>query len=189
MSATWNAPDRDPLGQDPELDVLARLFRDHPPAEPSPADWLATQRRIESALLRPLPAPRRSRWPALVGLLTAAAALVAGVVSARALWPTPRPADPDIVQTAADDTPFPVASIGEVNIIRMDPRDADRVAAGQSIFGTLDLASASEIVIFQATTDPGHDPMPVAHRRAPGGPMIIVSRLEEANAMDEDLDP
>ncbi|MFO0879880.1 MAG: hypothetical protein U0840_21240 [Gemmataceae bacterium] len=189
MSSTWNTPDRDPLGRDPELDVLARLFRDHPPAEPTAADWFATQRRIESALIRPLPAPRRPRWPALVGLITAAAALVAGVVSARALWPTLRPADPETVQTAEDDSPFPVASMSEVNIIRMDPRDADRVAAGQSIFGTLDLASTSEIVIFQATADPGNNPMPVAHRRAEGGPMIIVSRLEEANAIEEDLDP
>jgi hypothetical protein len=180
MKPKWNNPDRDLPQSDPELEALARLYRDHPPMDPSAQTWQTTLTRIQLRLDR----PGRGRWRLglLAGLITTAAAMLGGVVLARHIWLTPTPS-PDlggIVQQTnpEDDEPFPVASLAEVNIIRLDPNDADRVVMGQPLIGLLEFVSTEEIDIVQVDPDPETDRMPFLHRNA-GGPMIIIARADE----------
>src|SRR6476469_4251975 len=62
---------------------LVGLFRDHPPAEPSPDAWDATLNRIADRAAR----DRRLWQPMLWLTLGAAAAVIAAVCVAGLMWP------------------------------------------------------------------------------------------------------
>lgn len=165
---------------------LVRLYRDHAPTDPSPAAWQTTLDRIESDLAGHPPATRPGAWRfrLLAGLVAAAAAVLGGVVLARTLWPTPRtgPITPLPIardtRPLDDDEPLPVASFGEVNIIRMSVRDADSVVMGQPLIGKVEFAASEDIHILNVMPDPEEGRMPHLQRVA-GSPMIILARGDE----------
>jgi hypothetical protein len=171
MSSTWNDPDREPP-PDPELDALARLYRDHPPPEPPEPAWRQALSRAELRLSR---RPNRpARWPLVLGLVGAAAAL-GGVVLARALWPAPGREGPAVAAVSAvEEEPFPVAALSEIEIIRMDPNDADRVVLGEPLMGTMEFVSPDDVELVRVDPDPEAGRRPFL-RRDRGGPMIIVA--------------
>jgi hypothetical protein len=159
---------------------LARLYRDHPPPEPLERAWQATLANIDAALAAPLQAPLPgARWPVrlLVGLV--AAAVIGGVILASAFWPVsreePGPA-PVVVNHGPSelDEPFPVATVGEVHIISIDAADADRVAMGQPLLGSFELAAPEDIEIVKMEPGPEDGQMPRLHR-GPEVPMIVVA--------------
>lgn len=192
MTPSWNNPDHDPVPpqwsarDDSELDSLARLYRDHPPPEPN---WGPTLAGIESRLARDLPPNRRWRIHLVVGLLTTAAAIFGGLVLARPLWQSAVKDNVDRSQTPVaqvaveDDEPYPVALASEVNIIAMDPKDADRIVMGVSLLGSFELVDPEdiEIVHVEPHPDAGWTPRPQQRK---GAPMIIVARAD-----DDDDDP
>lgn len=190
MSWTWNHPEHDPRDGNPELDSLARLFRDHSPADPSPDTWRVALWRIESRLEALPPRRSRFRWPVLVGLISAAAAATfGGLLLARSLWNAPSSPAPALVRLIEDEDTFPVATLAEVNIIRISPEDADRLVMGQPVFGSFDLATPEEIDILQVDADPGSARVPVVHRGKFGAPLLIVSRDNEDLVSDDDDQP
>jgi hypothetical protein len=164
---------------------LVRLYRDHPAPDPAGPSWDAALGRIEAGLAARPAQARAWRWRLLAGLVVAAAASLAAVVLARALWPTPpaeegpAPGPGPVAVVPPDEEPFPVATAGEVNIIRMDPRDADRVVVGVPLMpGSIELVGTEEVEIVQVEGDPAEGWMPHVQRSA-GGPMIIVARTDE----------
>src|SRR5262249_22297939 len=76
-----------------------------------------------------------------------------------------RPA-PALVPGPDDDAPFPVASAREVDVLSIDPRDADRVVLGGPLLGTCDLVSPEDIEVIDREPDPDEGHMP----RLQGGP-------------------
>jgi hypothetical protein len=184
MKPTRNDPDREPNPPDPELEALARLYRDHPPPEPAAQAWQSALSHVQARLDR----PNRPRWhvPLVLGLVTAAAAALGGVLLARNLWPAPAvaPEEPDgIAQQGPDanDEPFPVASLREVDILRVDPNDADRIVVGQPVMGTMEFVTTEEIDLVQVDGCPEDGTKPHLHRNA-GGPMIIIARADAGAA-------
>jgi anti-sigma factor RsiW len=162
---------------------ITRLYSDHPPAEPSDRAWQGALAAIEDALARPR-VPARPRWPLRLVLgLTAAAALLAGVVLARSLWTARPPEQPlrEVVEgprveppAPEDEEPFPVAAAGEVNVLSIDAADADRVLMGQPLFGTFEVASPEDIEIVEMEPHPEDGRMPRL-QRGPEVPMIVVA--------------
>jgi hypothetical protein len=166
---------------------VVHLYRDNPPPDPTPSCWQLALDRIESSLAAPpraeVASPRR--YLALgFGLVAAAAAVLGGVVLARALWPVP-PVQPELATPLVkfdpaddNDQPFEVVSASEVDILQMDARDADRVVIGRPLLGTFELVSADEIEVVQVEADPDDGWMP----RLQGGPevpMIVVARIDK----------
>lgn len=157
---------------------LVALFRDHPPPEPSPRAWQTALDRIQSRLgderrASPRWFPRVNGW-LLTGLLGAAAVL-GGVVFACALWPE-RLFDGRSGGSAARsaDEVFPVVRAGEVNILHMDARDADRVITGQPLIGSFELACEEDIEIVAVEPDLEDGWMPGLARGA-GRSVIVVA--------------
>jgi anti-sigma factor RsiW len=183
----WLADHPDAAGEADSLRHLVRLYREHPAPEPAGPAWQAALGRIEAGLAArpaPTPAPRPGwRWRLLAGLVAAAA--IGGVLLARALWPAPQ-AEPGPVEVgpvalapAEDEEPFPVATAGEVNIIGMDPNDADRVLVGVPLMpASIELVGMEEVQIVGVEPDPEEGRMPHVGGSA-GGPMIIVARAGE----------
>lgn len=190
MSSTWNDPDREPTTPDPDLDALARLFRDHPPPEPTEQAWRRAFARAEKRLAKDA---ARRRWPFVVGLIGTAAAVFGGVVLARALWPTPTTAKervPGVVirdDAHSDDEPFPVAALSEIEIIRMDPNDADRVVLGVPLIGIMEFVSPDDVEMVLMEPGPEAGRRPFLHRD-PGGPMIIVADAKANVNINADVD-
>jgi len=194
---TWLATRPDAAAEVEQVRGLTRLYRDHPAPEPAPAAWRAALGRIEDRLSRPAVAPSRPpgrpwRWPLLLGLVSAAA-LFGGVVIARALWPAAEaPVDPTVVAqhghapapapppAPEDDEVFPVASAREVDILSIDPRDADRVVLGDPLLGTFEWASPEDIEVLDREPDPEDGHMPRL-QRGPNAkvPLVIVTLEEE----------
>lgn len=187
MKEKWNHPEREPepasFPVDPELEALAHLFREHAPAEPSARAWQLTFKRIRQRVDRsPGNRALRWRWPGVLGLMTTAAAVLGGVLLARSFWTSPatsHQSPPGLVQAEDNDDPFPVATLSEINIIRMNPHDADRLLMGQPLIGSFELASTEEIDIVQMDPDPGVGRMPHLQRNA-GGLMVILALTDEA---------
>jgi hypothetical protein len=176
----WLAEHPEAAHEADALRQLVRLYRDHPAPEPAEPVWQSLFRSIEAGL--GTMSAGSSRWSLrfrfLAGLVATAAALLGGVVLARMFWPV-RPVDPPAVaQVSEDDEPFPVALLSEVNIIRMDPQDADRIVMGVPIMSTFDLVGTEDIEIVEVEPDPEEGRMPRV-RRSAGGPMIIVARTDE----------
>jgi hypothetical protein len=155
---------------------LLSLFRDHPPADPSPAAWNDALHQIAARAER-----HRPRWQAWLLLTLATAAVVAAVTTAMFL---PRPVAPiEMVGVTLppeddNDEPFPVAVAGEVNIVHMDARDADRVLIGQPLLDSFDVVASEdiELVSVEANWEEGNMP----HlKRGPQFPMVIVARPVE----------
>lgn len=142
-----------------DLHQLAELFRRHAPAEPGEDAWGRTLGAIDKAALPPK-SPRRPWWLAgLVGLVAAAAVLLA---VGYAMWPAPQPpviVPPDVgVKLPAgddDDEPFAVARASEVHVISVDVEDADRLAMGQRLLGTFEVAAPQEIKLEEP--EPSHE--------------------------------
>jgi hypothetical protein len=183
MNNPWNDPEREqPARDDLELEALARLYREHAPVEPSAVDWDRTWQRIEARLPGIQPR-RRWGWSFLAGIVATAAAVFGGILLARVLWSTTPGELPPVVQqrtpAVEDDEPYPVALASEVNIIRIDPNDADRIVMGQPLMGDIEFATPEEID-FDIDSEEGQL---LRVRRIAGGPMIIVARA------DDDEDP
>jgi hypothetical protein len=86
----------------------------------------------------------------------------------------PLPADED-----DPNTPFPVASANEVNIISMDARDADAlVMSGQPIMGPFELAAPEDIEVLKA--EPPWQGAPVPRLGEGAVPMIVAASIGEA---------
>jgi hypothetical protein len=176
---------------------LVGLWRDNPPPEPSFAAWDEARERIAGravASSAPARGPWR-RWPVrlVAGLLTAAA-LVGGVLLARAWWPAgppePAPEGPGgglvvgpqpAPQLAGDDdpnTPFPVATAGEVNVLSIDAQDADAVILHPPLMGEFELAEPADILVLEVQPAPDGG---IEARLQPGPvPMIVVVAGTEA---------
>jgi hypothetical protein len=178
----WNDPEHDPsrsswsAEDEHELESWARLYREHPPSDP---DWAPTLDHIESRLHPSTPS--RRRWPIFVGFITAAAALFAGVVLARTLWPTPTPPPinyTNVVAMVDDEEPYPVALLSEVEILRAHPDDVDRIMMGALILGSVEFASFEDIVLVSVEPDPDEGRMPRMQKHK-GSPMIIVARVDD----------
>lgn len=146
-----------PSSQD-DLQDLARTCRDNSPPPPDDSKWKRVLTGIEEDLRTQQKVNRVRRWRA------PALSAVGAVLLFVALIPFVRKADPpnplsssEPVLVAADDGEdvFPVANLNDVNIIRMDPRDAEQIAAGRNIFTSLVLASRSEIALHQAEATSG----------------------------------
>jgi hypothetical protein len=162
---------------------ITRLYHEQPLTEPSDRAWQMTLAAIEEGLAHPR-VPVRPRWPLRLVLgLTAVAAVVAGMVLARSLWTEKAPDQPlpGVVENKAiepttpeDDEPFPVATVGEVNILSIDAADADRVAMGQPLFGTFEIAGPEDIEIVEMEPHPEDGRMPRL-QRGPEVPMIVVA--------------
>src|SRR5262249_12798365 len=160
--------------------------------EPAPAAWRATLDRIDDRLRRPTAAPsgragRQWPWRFLLGLVSAAA-LFGGVVLARALWPAPppepvreggqqQPPPPPRGEPAPpEDEVFPVATAGEVDILSIDPRDADRVVLDQPLLGAFDLAAPADIEWITHELGPERGPMPrVINSPNAKVPLVVVA--------------
>jgi len=198
MNPTWNNPDREPTPEelaawaagehDPEaahladhLEQLARLYRDHAPPEPPGPAWQSVLSRIEQRLAAP---PAQPRWSArlrlIAGVIATAAALVTGVVLARALWTGQNPEIGRVVPRPADDDeePFPVVTAGDVNIIRVNAGDVDRVIVGESLLSPFEFASADDIVVMDVEPNWDEGTMPRLERRSEV-PMIVLIRPDE----------
>lgn len=171
---------------------LTRLYRDHAAPEPSPAAWADTLDRINARLTRPAAAPRRPwAWRLALGLAATAAAL-GGLAAAAALWPAAPDAPPPLAQQqptppapAPDDEVFPVASAGEIEILSLDPRDADRVALGVPLLGTFALAEPADIEVIEREPDPDDGMMPRVHG-GPGAKVPLVVAAAPGEQPDEE---
>ena len=165
---------------------IVHLYRDHPPPEPSERSWQATLGRIVSHSNRPAGDFRRpgSAWRLRLFMgLAATAAVLAGMVLASAfhIERTNGPGSIEIASTpdsslAPDgdsDEPFPVATMGEVDIISINAEDADRVMIGQQLLGTFEVAGPNDIDIVKMEPDPEEGQMPRVHI-ALDVPMILV---------------
>jgi len=194
MNPTWNNPDREPTPEelaawaagehDPEaaqlsdhLEQLARLYRDHAPPEPPGPAWQSVLSRIEKRLAAPPAGPRWStRLRLFAGIIATAAALVTGVVLARVLWPSQGVREG--LPLPADEEPFPVVMAGEVNIIRMNAGDVDRVIVGEALLSPFEFASVDDIVVMDVEPNWDEGTMPRLERRSEV-PMIVVARADE----------
>ncbi|MFO0926314.1 MAG: hypothetical protein U0736_04645 [Gemmataceae bacterium] len=159
---------------------LIALFRDNPPPEPTPEAWQSTLHRIQ-VRLRDDRCSGGGRWLSrpggwlLAGVLTAAAAL-GGVVLARGLWPFDGRTGGSVAR--ATDEVLPVVHAGEVNILHMDARDADRVITGQPLLGSFDLAGEEDIEVVQVEPDQEDGRMPALARGA-GRSLIVVAHADD----------
>jgi hypothetical protein len=180
MNPTWNNPDREPTHEElaDQLEQLARLYRDHAPPEPAAPAWQSVLSGIEKRLAAQAVQPRWSaRLRLFAGLIATAAALVTGVVLARALWPSPND-DAIVIVSVEEDEPFPVVTAGEVNIIRMNADDIDRVIVGEALLSPFEFAAADDIVVMDVEPNWDEGTMPRLERRSEV-PMIVVARTDE----------
>lgn len=197
----WLARHPDSAAHAEEARRLVRLYRDNPAPEPSPEAWQGALQGIEKRLARPaavatrrLPAPPRFPWRlrALVGLVSTAAAIVLGLLVARAYWPAPPSRFESAVAVAelrvapvaaqgpqpanadpAEDELLLVASASEITIISVDATDADRVIVrGQPLLGSFDLADLGDIRVVDAEDGPKDLPRPHL-QRGQALPMIV----------------
>lgn len=181
----WLAQHPDAAHEGEALPGVARLYREHPPADPGAAVWQVVLGRIEARLAGPAqrpPAPWRLRL--FAGLVAAAAALLGGVLLARTFWPEREIEPGGVVERsepsgraeAEDEEPFAVATASEVHIIGMDPQDADRVVVGVPLMGSIEFVGTEEVEIVHVDPD-AEGGMPRV-RRSVGGPMWIAARAE-----------
>jgi hypothetical protein len=182
----WLGANPDAAGEVEATRRLLRLWRANPPPEPSPAAWDTTLERIHAAVPAGPPSRRRgAHWPLrfMTGLL-AAAALWGGLLLARPWW-APRPLTVEEAQGGArpapllakddgePDGPFEVIAAEDVNIIRMDARDADAVVVGAPLMEPFEVARPADIHVLgvQASRTDGKVP----RLEAGGVPMIVAS--------------
>jgi hypothetical protein len=183
-------PDTDEAGR------LVRLYRDHPPEEPSERAWEAALTNLAHRAMGPAspdgtPVRRQSPpgWrPRLLLALAATAALVAGVLLARSWWiertngpygsdiTNVLPPSPATLPRSPDDSdePFPVATLGEVEIISIRAEDADRLLMGQPLLGTFEVAAPEDVEIVQMEPHSEDGQMPL-FRRGQEVPMILAA--------------
>jgi hypothetical protein len=180
---------------------LVRLYRDHPPPEPSEHAWQAALTNIADRAMKPAAAaaamPRSlsfPRWRSRVLLaLAASAAVLGGVLLARSFWSEhpDKPKGPQIAKLEStqheqlplpgDDTsePFPVATLGEVEIISVSAEDADRVMMGQPLLGTFEVAAPDDVQIVKMEPRPDDGQTPSFHR-GQEVPMILAAAEHDA---------
>ncbi len=179
---------------------VVRLFRDHAPPEPCAAAWQSALGNIAHRAMKPAAAaetmpysPSRPRWrPRVLLALATAAAILGGVLLARSLWPRrPEPSNgPQIAKvnpvsheqpaSLSEETgePFPVATLGEVEIISVSAEDADRVLMGQPLLGTFEVVAPADVQIVKMEPHPDDGSMP-SFRRGQEVPMILASADRE----------
>jgi hypothetical protein len=193
---SWLArhPDADEPGR------IVRLFRDHPPPEPAERAWQAALTSIADRAMKPAAAaeamPRGlsfPRWRSRVLLaLAASAAVLGGVLLARSFWserldepkgphiakvePTQREQLPRPAEDAGE--PFPVATLGEVEIISVSAEDADRVMMGQPLLGTFEVAAPDDVQIVKM--EPHDDGQMPSFHRGQEVPMILAAADHDA---------
>jgi hypothetical protein len=146
-----------------EVEAMRRivtLYRDSPPAEPCPGAWEDTLGHIKAALPMPGPSGKPpasrvgSRWGVRLLLgLAACAAVLGGVLLARPLWFAP-PVEPAVVHGGDGEEPFPVATAQDINVIRVDARDADSLVLSPPVMGSFDVAEPEEIELLAVGPDP-----------------------------------
>jgi anti-sigma factor RsiW len=132
---------------------LDRLTRESPLPEPAEAQWSAVLGRIEAALVaapvRPTAARvagrLRSFWAAAAVLLALLLAVGGVTVALLALAPL-RNGVPAIVEQPEEETPLPVASAADIEIISMDAADLSAVLVGEPpLRGHVVLVSKDEV--------------------------------------------
>jgi anti-sigma factor RsiW len=154
---------------------LVGLFRDHPPADPSPDAWDRTFARIAAEA-----GPRRRpwRWRGLLLLgLAGAAAVLACVLAAGSLWPKPDVGPGEVAARRVElppeddnDEPFPVAAAAEIDVLAMDPRDAGRLLIGHLLEPFVIASPEDEVELVDAK--PGAKGAMPDLQQEPG-PMIV----------------
>lgn len=163
---------------------LTSLFREYPPADPSPEAWKLTLAHVAARAAVPGTGNnRRPRWQALLLIgLAAAAAVLACVVATRALWPTQGgrvderiAARPKLPPEDDNDEPFAVASAGEIDILQMDAKDAGRLMIGQ-LLEPFVIASSEDVELVNA--EPGDEGMMPRLQKEPF-PMVVVVRADK----------
>jgi anti-sigma factor RsiW len=142
--AQWIAGNPEAEAEVEDLRRLSRAWQLALPPEPTAQAWDAALVRIETSVpagrpQRPALA-RRSTWT-YSGL--AAAAVIGLVLLSRSLGPTPSPGPAGLL--ADDDEPFPVAQAHEINIVRMDARDADALVGHPPLSGNLVFADNDDV--------------------------------------------
>jgi hypothetical protein len=192
---TWLArhPDTDEAGR------LVRLYRDNPPPEPSERAWQAALTMVAHRAANPAPTGTLARglsfprWRRFLLAMAATAALVGGVMLARSFQRerpdelnydvigNVRPGSSGQLVRSGDDSnePFPVATLGEVEIISVSAEDADRVMMGQPLMGTFEVAAPDDVEIVKMEPHPEDGQMPAFHR-GQEVPMILAAADREA---------
>jgi hypothetical protein len=154
-----------------EVQRLTALWRKYLPPEPAPAAWAAALAHIEAArpFRPPVPAWRaRPTW-AYTGL--AAAAVLAVVMLGRFLWVGTPPTSP----VSDEDEPFPVALASEVNIVSMDPHDADALVGHPPVLSNLEFAGRDDVQLLDAAWHEGRK----AQMRDDGEVQMVVAAAPE----------
>jgi anti-sigma factor RsiW len=166
----WLAGHPEAAAEVAALRRLSRLWEAAAPPEPSAPQWAALLAHIESAL--PAAAARRPLpWRRLVGGLAAGLAAAAVVL---AVVLRDRPAE--VVPPPAIE-PLPVVTADDVEIIRIDARDAGALVVGEPpLREALALLGPGEVIVDQVKSDvQGMDP----HFQQSGPPMIIMMPRED----------
>jgi hypothetical protein len=148
--AEWLAAHPEEHVQIDEFHRLTRIWQLTTPPEPAPEAWAGTLVRIESAvsIRNPLQAGGRFRRPVWTfSGLVAAAAVLGVVVLGRSLGPVPTSTTGESPQ---DEEAYPVASAHEVNIVRMDARDADALVGHPPLSDSLIFAAAGDVRLLNA---------------------------------------
>jgi hypothetical protein len=166
---------------------LVGLFHDHPAPDPSPDAWQTTLDNIHAGLSAPTRPLRVPAWRLRLILgLSAAAALVAGVLVAGRYWPREVvvPDRPEVVHRVQlppgddNDEPFAVVSAREIAIINMSADDADRLMLDQPLLGTIEFAAPEDIEVVLLMPDPEEGNMPRL-QKGPQVPMIVLARNDD----------
>jgi hypothetical protein len=167
---------------DAESSRLVGLFRDHAAPEPSAAAWDRTLSRIAERTN----ARRNNRWQLTLFCGIAAAAL-AGVIAASFLLPGKKvtnlvvDATTTIVLPPGDDNdePFPVARAGEIDVLAMDARDANRVVIiGNPLLEPFEVVSSEEVELVSVGIDFDEGMMPKL-QRGEHHPMVIAAHVND----------
>jgi anti-sigma factor RsiW len=170
--AQWLASHPDGQTEIEDFRRLGRIWQQGAPEEPAPLTWATTLARIETHLPTPQPVPlataaRRHLWT-YGGL--AAAAVLGLVLLGRSFSPVGT--TPTAAVVAGDDEPFPVAQAHEINIVRMEARDADALVGHPPLTGNLIFAGNSDVHLVNVRPLGAHGR--TARMEAGQFPMIVV---------------
>jgi anti-sigma factor RsiW len=186
----WLADHPEAVDDAEALRRVVGLFRDHAIEGPSPDAWQATLAGIQAGLTTPAGALKQPRSPKpptwrlrLILGLTAAAAVLGGVVVAGLKWP--RATTPEVVKVGIEwppgddnDEPFAVVNASDINIISMQADDADRLVMDQPLLGTVEFVASEDIEVVKVMPDPEEGNMSRL-QKGPMVPMIVLARVQD----------
>lgn len=153
-----------------DLPRLRELCLSACPSEPEESAWTSTLNRIRAAIPNVrIASQATSPWLRLALGMTAAAAILAGVLLGRSWWTTG-----PIPQSIPPEEPYPVVEAADVTIISMDPHDVAALVVGEPpVTGELVFAQPDDVRVIKCERCPHSGNLPQLKRGEV--PMFVTS--------------